>query len=99
MDKYVQYALNTIKYKIFKQSVSEENLIQEASAMEEVLKIKQDYNYTIDQYYVVLVGSTIESITFDQKTYTEKEENATVDSQECFIIPVEYSKKVDALII
>ena len=99
MDKYVQYALTTIKYKIFKQSVSEENMIQEASTLEEVLIIKQDYNYTIDQYYVALVGSTIESITFDQKTYTEKEENAAVDSQASIIIPIEYSKKADTLII
>ena len=100
MDKYSQYALSTIRYKVFKDSVSQSNLISEESSLLEVIAIKQDYNYTIDQYYIALIGSTVASITFDKKTFDNQETNPEVDSsQPCMIIPVVYSKKIDSLVI
>ena len=100
MDKYSQYALKTIKYKIFKESVSQSNLISEENNLQEVITVKQNYNYTIDQYYIAFIGNSISSITFDKKTYNNSETNSEVDVfQPCIIVPVIYSKKIDSLVL
>lgn len=99
MDKYNELALSTIKYLIYKESLSDTNRIDKVLGMkDDNIVIKQDYNYTIDTYYLVFVATNIASVTFDKKQYMP-EIRQEFDSTPCIFIPLSYAKHVDSLVV
>lgn len=96
MDKYTEYALNSIGFYIWKEAIKDENLLLQGKVTNP-LAIRQANNYTIDNYYIAFIGDSIESITYDGKKYVpEKHDPIRV---QCVLIPFSYSKKVKSFIV
>lgn len=100
MDKYNEIALKTISYKVYKHSINGDNRIDNVIGMQDsVILIKQDYDYTINQYYIVFVAKNIASISFANQLYKPTINPEFDKSTPCIFIPVNYNDKISELTI